>query len=309
MGRKLRVEFPGAFYHVYSRGNRKSSIFKDDEDRMHFLVKLSECNQRYGFALYAYTLMHNHFHLLIEMGQIALCRIMQVLLQSHSRFYNRKYGVVGHLFQSRYKAILCDRDMYLLALIRYIHLNCVRAEIVADPKQYRWSSHRAYLGLDDSDLIDPNFVLSQFSKNKNKAIRLYEDFVADWKSGEDFPLIRDSVEQGRILGDDDFVEEVQGKIGSEVQRNISGIRNRTLKEVVRVVEREMNVSIADLQGHRRGHHLNRARSFFVRLCDYYVPAKRKVIAQFLKREPGSLARVARILSQEEFTCLRRRIGW
>jgi putative transposase len=308
MGRKSRIEYPGAFYHVYARGNRRLSIFKDDEDRRRFLQKLGGYKECYGFALYAHTLMDNHFHLLVETGDIALSLIMQVLLQSHTRFYNRKYRVVGHLFQARYKAILCDRDAYLLALVRYLHLNCVRAGIVTDPAKYRWSSHRAYLGLDKSNLVDTELVLSKFSKSRAQAIKLYRDFVMEWKDVGNLTVFYQVVDQ-RILGEDDFVAKVKKKVGEEHRSEESIAKNKTLKEVAKAVERVMGVSLADLQSHKRGEQLNKARSLFVQLCILYVPVKRKEIARFLRRESGSLAKIERNLTQEEFSRLRKRMRW
>jgi len=136
MARKSRIEYPGAFYHVMTRGNRKQVVFKDDKDRLKFLRKLLEYKEKYGFALYAYILMKNHIHLLIETRDVPLSRIMQGLLQSYTQWYNGKYRVVGHLFQGRYKAILCDKKVYLLNLIRYIHLNCIRVGLVKEPSAY-----------------------------------------------------------------------------------------------------------------------------------------------------------------------------
>jgi len=136
MARKSRIEYPGAFYHVMTRGNRKQVVFKDDKDRLKFLRKLLEYKEKYGFALYAYILMKNHIHLLIETRDVPLSRIMQGLLQSYTQWYNGKYRTVGHLFQGRYKAILCDKKVYLLNLIRYIHLNCIRVGLVKEPSAY-----------------------------------------------------------------------------------------------------------------------------------------------------------------------------
>jgi REP element-mobilizing transposase RayT len=308
MGRKKRIEYPGAFYHVYARGNRKQPIFKVDEDRKRFLKKLGEYKEHHGFVLFAYILMDNHFHLLLETGLRGLSRTMQVLLQSHSLFYNRKYGFVGHLFQARYKAILCDKKAYLLALVRYLHLNCVRAGMVKDPASYAWSSHRAYLGLESGDLIDTDFVLSQFSKNRKKAIRLYRDFMMEWRNDRD-PVASYKYGGHRILGEDDFIEEVVKKIGKECQRDISQIKDKTLQDVAKAVELLMGISKADLQSYKRGAHLNRARSLFIRLCSLHVSAKRRDIAGFLKRKPGSLAQMERYISQEEFIRLRGGIGW
>jgi REP-associated tyrosine transposase len=147
MARKPRVHFPGALYHVISRGNQRRAIYKDDEDYRRFQTLLSEVVKRYSITLCAYVFMPNHFHLLLEVGRVPLAKVMQSLLYRYTRHYNRRYRKVGHLFQGRYQAILCDRDNYLMKLIRYLHLNPVRAGMVSDPSRYRWSSHRDYRGL------------------------------------------------------------------------------------------------------------------------------------------------------------------
>ena len=136
MARKPGIEYPGAFYHVITQCNRNQVIFKDNEDRRVFLRKLLDYKEKYRFILYAYILTDNHIHLLIEVGKAPLSKIMQCLLQSYTQWYNSKYRTVVHLFQGRYKAIVCDKGRYLLNLIRYIHLNCVRAGTVSDPKDY-----------------------------------------------------------------------------------------------------------------------------------------------------------------------------
>lgn len=146
MARKPRVHFPGALYHVISRGNQRQQIFRSASDRSHYLQLLSRFHSRYGFRLYAYVLMGNHVHLLLETGPTPLSKIMQGLQQAYALYFNHKYRLVGHLFQGRYKALLCDRDSYLLELVRYLHLNPVRSMLVKDPSLYPWSSHGAYLG-------------------------------------------------------------------------------------------------------------------------------------------------------------------
>jgi REP element-mobilizing transposase RayT len=145
MARKPRIEYEGAFYHVITRGNQKQKIFKDPLDYRKFLEILVSYKQRYHFYLYAYVLMSNHIHLLIETTDVPLSKIFQGVNQRYTMYYNRRYKTVGHLFQGRYKAILCDRDRYLLALLKYIHYNPLRAKIVESIDKYPWSSCRAYL--------------------------------------------------------------------------------------------------------------------------------------------------------------------
>jgi REP element-mobilizing transposase RayT len=155
MARKPRVEFEGAFYHVIVRGNQRRQIFRDDEDRRAYLERLEHYRQRTDFTVYAYVLMSNHVHLLLETKKVPLSRIMQGIQFTYTQRYNRRHRTVGHLFQGRYKAILCDRDAYLVELVRYIHFNPVRprdrrkaipSERRGELERYRWSSHRAYVG-------------------------------------------------------------------------------------------------------------------------------------------------------------------
>jgi len=207
MSRKPRIDFPGALYHVIARGNQKQDIFLSESDYKTYIDFLSEYKTRFQFRLYAYALMRNHVHLLIEVGTTPLSRVMQSLQFRYSRYFNWKYKKVGHLFQGRYKAILCDKDSYLLELIRYIHLNPVRSELAKDPAQYPWTSHSIYLGQGSNGLVEEELALSQFGKDRSHALKSYEDFILDGlKLGhrEEFYEVKDQ----RILGRDEFVERV-----------------------------------------------------------------------------------------------------
>ncbi len=121
MARKPRIEYEGAFYHVITRGNQRQKIFREDEDYNKYLEILSRYKSQYKYRLYAYVLMNNHVHLLIEIRDNPLSKIQQGINQSYTIYFNKKYNTVGHLFQGRYKAILCDKEAYLLSLIKYIH--------------------------------------------------------------------------------------------------------------------------------------------------------------------------------------------
>lgn len=140
MGRKLRTSFPGAIHHVFTRGVNRGDIFLDDADRLYFMATLRAICSEGSAALIAYCLMTNHFHLVIKEGAVALCRIMQRLLTSYAGWCNRKYGRSGHLFEARYEANLCADDAYLRNLIRYVHCNPLKAGMVADPRDWKWSS-------------------------------------------------------------------------------------------------------------------------------------------------------------------------
>ena len=164
MARKPRIEFPGAFYHVISRGNQRQTIFHDNTDYLAYLNRLEHYRKRYNITVYAYTLILNHVHLLVETHETPLSKFMQGLQFTYTRYYNQRYSKIGHLFQGRYKAILCDRDAYLLELVRYIHLNPARMRRRVDPWRYKWSSHREYLGKGCPVSIEARFVLGQFGK-------------------------------------------------------------------------------------------------------------------------------------------------
>jgi putative transposase len=210
MARKPRIHFSGALYHVITRGNRRQGIFLDERDFKMFLTYLSDYKSRYSFHLYAYALMRNHLHLLVEVEEIPLGRIMQSLLFRYTRYFNRRHGEVGHLFQGRYKAILCDKDTYLLELVRYIHLNPVRAKVVRRPEDYVWTGHLSYVRNGAGSLIDEALVLDQFGGRRSLGRRRYRLFV--WEgisSGHEEKYYR--VKDQRYLGEDSFVERVEEK--------------------------------------------------------------------------------------------------
>src|SRR5664279_2859353 len=140
MARPLRIEYPGAFYHVTSRGNEQKDIFRSRKDREKFLGYLESAKERYGAVIHAFCLMNNHYHLLLETPSGNLSQIMRHINGAYTTYFNVKRKRAGHLFQGRYKAILVEADEYAKELSRYIHLNPVRVGIVANPEEYRWSS-------------------------------------------------------------------------------------------------------------------------------------------------------------------------
>jgi len=208
MARKPRIHFAGALYHVISRGNRRQVIFRDEGDYERYRRFLREYKKRYRVVFFAYALMPNHIHLLVEVRDVPLSRVMQALQFRYTRTFNVRYRKSGHLFQGRYKAILCERDAYLLELSAYLHLNPVRAGLVDDPMDYRWTSYGAYVKGEGDELVDTGFVLAQFSRNRRSAMRGYERFVRD-RIDQGHRKEYYEVKDQRFLGEDDFVEEVR----------------------------------------------------------------------------------------------------
>src|SRR5215475_14505206 len=177
MARRTRAEVAGGLYHVITRGNNRQRIFNAAADYEKFFSLLAAQKSKLPFYLYAYCLMINHVHLLIERQADTIGRIMHRLLTGYSQYYNRRYHRVGHLLQGRHKSILCQSERYLCELVRYIHLNPVRANVVKKPEDYEFSSHRYYLGLAASEIVDADPVLRHFSAQKERARKEFRRFV------------------------------------------------------------------------------------------------------------------------------------
>ena len=178
MARPLRIEYPGAIYHVTSRGNARLPIYQDYRDRLSFLSVLKDVVERYQWRCHAYCLMENHYHLLVETPEGNLSKGMRQLNGVYTQRFNRRHGKVGHVFQGRFKAILVDRDAYLLELCRYVVLNPVRAATVVSPERYRWSSYRATAGFERAPLfLTRDWILAQFGENRRSAESRYREFV------------------------------------------------------------------------------------------------------------------------------------
>lgn len=180
MARPLRLEFPHAVYHVTSRGNARQKIVRGDRDREAFLSVLGQVIERFGWLCYAYCLMDNHYHLLIETPRPTLSIGMRQLNGVYTQLSNRRHDRVGHVFQGRFKAILVQKDAHLLELCRYVVLNPVRARFVSRPHQWKWSSYRATVGREEAPpYLTVDWVLGQFGQRLREARRAYEQFVRD----------------------------------------------------------------------------------------------------------------------------------
>jgi putative transposase len=178
MARPLRIQYPGAFYHVTSRGNERKAIYRNDKDRTKFLSYLESASERYDALIHAYCLMDNHYHLLLETPRSNLSQILHHVNGAYTTYFNVKRDRCGHLFQGRYKAILVEKDAYCQELSRYIHLNPVRAGIAKSPSEYTWSSFCYFIGLKESPgWLRDELILGYFDKDRNVAERLYRDFV------------------------------------------------------------------------------------------------------------------------------------
>jgi len=226
MARPLRIEYEGAVYHVTSRGNARADIYLSDEDREMFLEVLGHVVDRFGWICHAYCLMGNHYHLMIETPQGNLSRGMRQLNGMYTQRFNREHGRVGHVFQGRFKAIVVDKDAYLLELSRYIVRNPVAAGMVKDVAAWPWSSYRSTAGeMTEPAFLHVDWLLSQFGSTKARARAAYANFVRK----DDGAELWDRLNGPDILGDDEFRSRLQG-LGKEAQGEIPK-RKRMLRHL------------------------------------------------------------------------------
>jgi REP element-mobilizing transposase RayT len=289
MARKPRIEFPGAFYHVISRGNQRQNIFHDKSDNQAYLNRLEHYRKKYQVTVYAFVLMSNHIHLLVETQDTPLSKFMQGLQFTYTQYYNRKYSKAGHLFQGRYKAILCDRDTYLLELVRYLHLNPSRMKRRVDPWKYPWSSHRAYIGDDCPVGIEKSLVLGQFGRTKGQARRSYLRFMREGMGMEHEERYYETIDQ-RFLGDERFIEGVDRRTEGkrEVEKRVKKV---PFSELVAVVAKEYRVDPDALLRGGRNRSLLGARSMLVYLVREWSGISCKELARRISRDPSVISRL------------------
>jgi len=240
MGRPLRIQYPGAFYHVTSRGNERKVIFVSKRDREKFLSYLESANERYGAIIHAFCLMGNHYHILVETPRSNLSQILHHINGAYTNYFNTKRNRSGHLLQGRYRAILVEKDAYCLELSRYIHLNPVRAGLTENPSEYPWSSYPYYIGVKDKPLwLNANDILRCFAKEMQDARRYYREFVEHLIGQEpDNPL--EKVLASTFLGGDDFISHVKEKwigLKNADKRNIPALREIMGKPSLEGIER------------------------------------------------------------------------
>lgn len=219
MARSLRIEYPGALYHITSRGDGQENIFLSDEDRALFTTLLSEINARCSWLCYAFCLMSNHYHLLIETPEKNLSKGMQLLNGIYTQKFNKAHRRVGHVFQGRFKAILVEKDSYLLELCRYIVLNPVRAHMVETASDWEWSSYNDTIGLSSKfPWLSTELILNLFHADLSNARKKYKQFVLEGISAE--PLWA-KLKKQIFLGSEHFVNKMQNTI--DLEKNLMNI--------------------------------------------------------------------------------------
>jgi REP element-mobilizing transposase RayT len=215
MARPLRIEYPGAVYHVTSRGNARNKIFSDDQDREIFLSIFGAVVKRYNWLCHAYCLMDNHYHFMIETPDANLSIGMRQLNGIYTQKYNRRYHKPGHIFQGRFKAILVQKENYLLELCRYVVLNPVRAGVAAKPEAWRWSSYQSTTGLrKEPDYLTTDWILGLFNSERTVAQKQYRAFVREGiHRGSPWDELQGQV----LLGEEGFVEKIKDLLEDKKQ--------------------------------------------------------------------------------------------
>jgi REP element-mobilizing transposase RayT len=240
MARQLRIEYPGAFYHVTSRGNRKQPIFLQDDDRRYFLSRLDEAHEKKDAVIHAYCLMENHYHLILETPRGNLSRIMHSINTAYTIYFNGCHSRCGHLFQGRFKAILVDAQTYMQELSRYIHLNPVIAGIVASPERYPWSSYRDLLGLREPPRwLQGTFILRFFGGHPDAARKRFAEFIVEgMKQPIQDPTLK--ADPSSILGSEGFVARIKRTCLADkaVDFEVPDLRRLRLRPELRRIQSE-----------------------------------------------------------------------
>ena len=322
MPRKARIDAPGALHHIICRGIAKSKIFIDAKDRLSFLKRLDKILTDTDTPCYAWALMPNHFHLLLRTGIVPIATVMRRLLTGYAIYHNRRHDRQGHLFQNRYKSILCQENTYLLELVRYIHLNPLRGKLVKDISQldkYPYCGHSAILGNTNNSWQEIDKILGLFHDKRYLAHRYYRNFVKKGIAQGKRPdlvgggLVRsvggwsalismrraENYQKGdeRILGDGDFVEQTL-KAANEAMERKSVLRAQgiDLDKIANRVANLLEMDSAEVWASGRYRHIVKARSL---LCYWAVRELDTSMALLSKMLNISMAAVSKSVVRGE----------
>jgi REP-associated tyrosine transposase len=296
MARKSRIHYPGAFYHVILRGNAGDPIFFDDSDRYRFYLILQYAVEKFRCRIHAICLMNNHIHLVVQVDETPLSRIMQNVSLRFTKWINYSRSRTGHLFQGRYKALLIDADAYLQELVRYVHLNPVRAGIVATVDEYPWSGHRGYLGKEFIPWFTTDYVLSTFSHGIEQSREEYESFVRDGMREGRRNEFHSGTCEGRLLGDASFTDEILLRV------NQKGEREYSLDEIVNMVCARFLISEEKLKAPGKIRPMTEARAVAAAIVQMSPHVMLTDLAKLLNRDVSALGKAAHRMTGSERGC-------
>jgi putative transposase len=319
MPRQPRLDAPGTLHHVMGRGIETSKIFRTRKDREDFIDRLAELCRSGGWAVYAWALMPNHFHLLVRTGKEPLARSMRRLMTGYAINFNLRHKRRGHLFQNRYKSIVCQEDLYLLELTRYIHLNPLRAGLLPDLEalgRYPWAGHSALTGQMEREWQDTSTIRGYFSGKRREAVRRYKAFVAEGVGRGRLPelvgggLIRSlggwsqvlslrrkglrMAADDRVLGDGDFVEQIWSE-STELEKET--LRRKgpgiDLETLARNIAADQGITETELRSGSRMRKVSEARRRFCRASCGELGFPAAAVARFLGVTTSAVVRAAR----------------
>lgn len=297
MSRQPRIEYENAFYHVFSRGNNKKDIFMTNTDRNKFLKIIGEAYDKYKILIHAYVLMKNHYHIIIETPQANLSKAMQYISSKYTSFFNYVNKEVGHLFQGRYKAILIDKEEYLLPLSRYIHLNPVRANYVKNPQEYQWSSFKEITN--DSEKC--KWLMKSFILNAIGSAERYKKYVMEFKQKEIENPFTETKGQS-FLCSDEFLEKIKKEI-----KDVEGITSKevrdkkflkekiTCDDIINRVVDKFKISKEEIL--TKGKHCNEYRKLAIYLCKKYTGESNVEIGEYFRLKSSSVSYYCKQISQ------------
>ena len=326
MPRHARLDTPGALHHIMVRGINKEDIFIDDNDRRDFLRRLGGSVTEDKSVVYAWALMRNHVHLLIRSGVKGIGSIMRRLLTGYAVSFNKRHQRTGHLFENRYKSILCEEEPYLLELVRYIHLNPLRAGITKDLKSlgsYPWSGHKAMIGESECPWMDTDYVLGHFAQTKTRAVKAYQGFVGEgialghqpnlvggglirtlggWSQVVSMRRSGVSIKtDDRMLGSSAFVQSILKEAEKRHLRQLKvSPSGRTMSDIIREECHKQHISVDELQGGGRRAKVSNVRAMIAYRATTELGLAGAEIARHLGVTTSSIARaVGRIEKKEK----------
>jgi REP element-mobilizing transposase RayT len=326
MPRKARLDVPGALHHIIVRGINKAAIFNDDHDKTRFLERLSGNIIQGECKVYAWVLMTNHIHLLFKSGKDGISAVMRKQLTWYAQYYNKRHKRTGHLFENRYKSILCDEETYLLALIRYIHLNPIRAKIINTMEEldrYPWTGHRAIIGKADHAWMDIETVLSEFGSRRKKAVIEYRRFVREGIAEGRNPTLtggglvrsqggwsqvlgmrgrgRKEEYDERILGSGDFVHAIVKEAEDRQLRQIKHKRSgKTIQKIIDEECKDRQINHLELKAGGKRSSVSTARANIAYRCREELGVSAAEIARYLGVNTSCIVRaIDRVVKGQE----------
>ena len=276
VARKQRIHYPGAVYHAIARGNNRDNIFFDSNDKRKYLELLTKYKGKYDFQLLAYVLMDNHVHLLVKVNDDPLSKIMQGIQLTYTQYFNQRYLHVGHVFEQRYKAFICEKYEYLMKLLCYIHQNPVRAN-VKEGINYLWSSHQ-YYNHGKAGIVTSNFILELFHHERERAIMIYRQLV-------DVPLVNTDI----VL--EDKVTVAAPLDLPQVDCISDEYHSLTLDDLAEKLSAEYSMDAQEILGKCRVRKVVKVRNQFIFEAVNRGLASKVELARLLELDPGRITHV------------------